>query len=39
LAQSEVQAHLHLNASYLARLEPGSPSWSQRFSAEARAVF
>jgi hypothetical protein len=39
LAQSEVQTHLHLNASYLARLEPGASSWSQRFSAEARAVF
>ena len=39
LAQSEVQKHLHLNASYLARLEPGASSWNQRFSAEARAVF
>jgi hypothetical protein len=39
LAQSAVQTHLHLNASYLARLEPGASSWSQRFSAEARAVF
>lgn len=39
LAQSAVQTHLHLNAGYLARLEPGASSWSQRFSAEARAVF
>jgi hypothetical protein len=39
LAQSAVQSHLHLNAGYLARLEPGASSWSQRFTAEARAVF
>jgi hypothetical protein len=39
VAQSEVRRSLHVNANYLARLEPGSTAWSQRFSAEVRAVF
>ena len=39
VAQSEVRTYLHLNANYLARLEPGAAAWSQRFSAEVRAVF
>jgi hypothetical protein len=39
VAQSEVRSYLHLNANYLARLDPGADSWSQRFSAEMRAVF
>ena len=30
LAQSEIQTHLHLNLSYLARLEPHASSWDQR---------
>ena len=38
-AQSALRTYLHLNANYLARLEPGASSWSQRFSAEVRAVF
>ncbi len=39
VAQSAVHSHVHLNANYLARLEPGAASWVQRFSAEVRAVF
>lgn len=39
VAQSALRTYLHLNANYLARLEPGASSWSQRFSAEVRAVF
>jgi hypothetical protein len=39
VAQSAVQTHVHINANYLARLDPGSNAWSQRFSAEVRAVF
>jgi hypothetical protein len=39
VAQSEVRTYLHLNANYLARLDPGVSAWSQRFSAEVRAVF
>lgn len=39
VAQSDVQSHVHLNANYLARRDPGAKSWSQRFSAEVRAVF
>lgn len=39
VAQSALRTYLHLNANYLARLEPGAGSWSQRFSAEVRAVF
>jgi hypothetical protein len=39
VAQSEVRRSLHVNANYLARLEPRSTTWSQRFSAEVRAVF
>ncbi len=39
VAQSALQSRLHLNASYLARLDPGEASWAQRFSAEVRAVF
>lgn len=39
VAQSALQTYLHLNAGYLARLEPGASAWSQRFSAEVRAVF
>ncbi len=39
LAQSELQTYLHLNLSYLARLEPGTSSWDQRLTVELRAVF
>ncbi len=39
VAQSAVHSHVHLNANYLARLEPGASAWIQRFSAEVRAVF
>ncbi|HAO98767.1 MAG TPA: hypothetical protein DCQ83_01845 [Fibrobacteres bacterium] len=39
LAQSELQSHLHLNFSYLARLEPHATSWDQKMTAEMRAVF
>ena len=39
LAQSEIQTHLHLNLSYLARLEPHASSWDQKMTAEMRAVF
>jgi len=39
VAQSALRTYLHLNANYLARLEPGASAWSQRFSAEVRAVF
>ncbi len=39
LAQSELQSHLHLNLSYLARLEPHASSWDQRMTAEMRALF
>ncbi len=39
LAQSDLQAHLHLNLSYLARLEPHASSWDQKLTAEMRAVF
>lgn len=39
VAQSEVRSYLHLNANYLARLDPDATAWSQRFSAEVKAVF
>ena len=39
LAQADMQTFLHLNLSYLARLEPGSSSWDQRLTVEMRAVF
>jgi len=39
LAQADLQTHLHLNLSYLARLEPGASSWDQKLTAEMRAVF
>jgi hypothetical protein len=39
LAQAALQTYLHLNFSYLARLEPEASSWDQKLSAEMRAVF
>jgi hypothetical protein len=39
LAQADLQTHLHLNISYLARLEPHASSWDQKLTAEMRAVF
>lgn len=39
VAQSAPHDNLHLNATWLARLEPGASEWTQRVSAEVRAVF
>ncbi len=38
LAQADLKSYLHLNFSYLARLDPGA-AWDQKLSVELRAVF